>query len=96
MKLTYVIQISKNVFLMKNGLYNINILHTDLYKFSNILWLIGESFLKLIVTFLYCTKYNVINMFHSVVQKKKVSYTESHKMFLIYEGLCLETTGYVF
>ena len=61
-------------------------IHFDLWK--------GE-FLKLIVSCLYCTKYNETSIFHSVVQKHS-SWTVTHKRFLIYYGLCLETAGYVF
>ena len=46
------------------------------------------KFLKFIVTYLHCTKYNIV--------QKHVSYTGSHKRFIIYYGLYLETAGYVF
>ena len=48
------------------------------------LWSIGgRECLNSIETDLYITKYNEINKFHSGVQKH-VSYTRSHKSFLIY------------
>ena len=58
--------------------------------------LLGEGkFLKLILTYLYCTKYNKINIFHLVVQEH-VSYTGSHKRFLIYYRLYFEMARNVF
>ena len=51
---------------------------------------VEDEILKYILTYLYCTKYNEINIYHTDV-KKNVSCTGSHKRFLIYYGLCLET-----
>ena len=81
---------------IKNDMYGTKGSLTDTYKsFPIHFGLGGGEFLMLIVTYLYCAKYNKINIFHSVVQEH-VSYTGSHKNFLIYYGLCLETAGYVF
>ena len=63
-------------------------------KFSDALWLTGGGGLKRILTHLYSTKYNEINIFHSGAQKH-VSYTGSHEGFLIYYRLWMETAGNV-
>ena len=63
-------------------------------KFSDTLRYMG-GFLNPIVRNLPPTKGNEINMFHSDGQNH-VSYTGSHKRFLIYYGLCLETAGNLF
>ena len=57
-----------------------------------------EEFLKRIFTYLYCIfahKYNEFNVCNSD-EPKHFSYTGSHKRFLIYYELCLETAGNVF
>ena len=51
-------------------------------KFSNSLRPMEEKFLKLILTYLYYTKYYYISVFHSDVQKH-VSYTGSLKHFYV-------------
>ena len=95
MKLTYVIQVYKSIFPMKNGLNSINILYTSFHKSFPIQYTYGKENLKRILTYLYCTKYNEINAFHLVIQKY-VSYTGSHKRFLMQYGLCFEMAGNVF
>ena len=53
------------MFPMKNGLNSINILYTGSHKRFPINYgPRGREFLKLIVAYLYCTKYNEINIFH--------------------------------
>ena len=81
---------------IKSDAYRTKGSFTETKKFSNVFWSMGgEEFLKLIVTYFYFTKYNEMNIVHSVVQKH-VLYTGSHKRFLVYYGLCLVTAGYVF
>ena len=77
-------------------MYRIKDSSTDTHKsFHNIFWSIGNGkVLNLIITHLYCTKYNEINIFHSVVQKHALC-TGSHKRFLIHHGICFETAGNV-
>ena len=58
-------------------------------KFFVTLWLMGEKFLKHILAYLYIIKYNEINIGYSDVQKH-VSYTGSHKRFLMEHRLCLD------
>ena len=53
------------------------------------------NILKCISTYLYCTKYNEINIIHSDVRKLHLC-KESHKRFLVYYDLCLKTTGSIF
>ena len=48
----------------------------------------GGKCLKRTLTYLSCTKYNEINICHSDEQKH-ISYTESHKRFLIHYDVCL-------
>ena len=82
---------------IENDMYGAKSSSTEIHKSFPIhfgLWE-GMEFLKFLVRYLYCSKYNKINIFHSVLQKH-VSYTGSHKRFLKYYGLCLETAGYVF
>ena len=96
MKLACVIQIHKSIFIMKNGLNSINILNSGFsQKFSNTERAMEGNFLKRILAYLYCIKYNEINIFLSDIQKH-VLCTLSRKIFLIYYRLCLETTVYVF
>ena len=64
-------------------------------KFSDTLWPMEKNFLQLILPNLYSTKCIDVKVCHSDVQKH-VSYTRSHKRFLIYYGLCLRTAGNVF
>ena len=81
---------------IENVMYGVKCSFTEAHKSFPIhygVW--GGGFLKRIVINLPPTKDNEINMFHSDVQKN-VSYTRSHKRFLIYYGLSLETVGYVF
>ena len=90
MKLAYVYEISKITIPIKNGLNAASILYTESYKSFRILW--GKC-LKLIITNLYCTKYNKINICHlciyeNVFHKKgmkttSILQTESHKSFPI-------------
>ena len=64
MKLTYVIQIYKSMFYMKNGLNSVIILYTGSHKrFSITFGLWGWQFLKHILANLYWTKFNGINIF---------------------------------
>ena len=71
--------------------YRMNGNKNDMYGTKDRFRLIeGGGFLKLNVAYFYCSKYKEINTFHSVVQKHD-SYAGSHKRFLIYYGLCLET-----
>ena len=60
-------------------------------KFYATLRSMGEKFLKRILTYSYCTKHNEINLV-----KNHVSDVGSHKKFLIYYRLCLETDGNIF
>ena len=55
----------------------------------------GGKFLKRIETYLHSIKSNEINRCPSDI-RKHVSYTCSHKRFLIHYGPCLETAGNVF
>ena len=65
-------------------------------KNSNTLWPMGEGeFLQRILTHLYRTKYNKINIGDSNVQTR-ISCAESFNFFLIYYGLRLETVGNIF
>ena len=79
-----------------------NIFHPPLKNFQiklkvfRFIMAYGEgTFLKLILTYFYCFKYNENNICHSNVQKH-VSYTESQKKFHVYYGLCLESAENVF
>ena len=64
MKLMYVIQVYKSMFLMKNDLNSVNPLYPGSQKkFSNILCLSVGNFLKHILTNLHCAKCNEINIF---------------------------------
>ena len=45
----------------------------------------GKNFIKLILIYLYCNKYNEINIFQSIVQKHH-SYTESQNDFCCIMG----------
>ena len=66
MKLTYVFQISKNMPPTKNDINTTNILNTGSYKSFPILW--GKC-LKCILTYLYYTKYDEINIYHLCMHK---------------------------
>ena len=78
------------------GTYKTNGLSTETRKsFPDTFQHIWRRFLKCILTYLYCTKCNEINICHLDVQKH-VSYTGSHKIFLMYYGLCFGTAGNVF
>ena len=68
---------------------------TEILKLSDALQSVGEAFLKCILTYLYCIKYNEINICNSDAQKY-ISYTGSHKRFLIHNELCLKMAGNVF
>ena len=59
---------------IENGIYTTNGLSTETHKSFPIhsgLW--DETFFKRILGYLYCTKYNEINIGHSYIQKH-VSY----------------------
>ena len=66
MKIAYVIPEYKSLFSIKKG---INILYTGLHNVFRCIMAYGGNFLKHILTFLYCTKYNEINICHSYVQQ---------------------------
>ena len=71
MKLTYVILIYESIFSIKKGLNSLNILHSVSHKSFTIHYdLRGEGELKLILTYLSCTKYNeltyLIQMYKSI------------------------------
>ena len=71
-------------------------IYREIQKFSKILRSKGGGVIKKrILYYLYCTKYDEINISHSVVQKY-ATYTGSYKIFLIYYGLRLETARNVF
>ena len=78
MKLTYIIQVYKSMFPMKKGTYRINILFIDLHKIFPLHCDEWEGFLKRILMYLYCTKCNGINIYHSDVQND-VSYKTKKK-----------------
>ena len=81
---------------IENDMYGTKCSFTETHKnFQIHLSIGGMKFLKFIVAYLYCTKYNEIKYFYSVVQKH-VSYTGSHKRFPRYYRLYLEMAGYVF
>ena len=58
--------IYKSMFLIKNGTNAISILYTDSHKSFPILW---RKLLKCILSYLYCTKYNEINVCHLHIHK---------------------------
>ena len=95
MKLAYVTLLFKNMFPMKNGLNNKNILYTGSHKSFPKHYGLWGGFLNCISAYLYLTKCNEINKFPSDVQKH-VSYTGLSKIFVIYYELCLETSENVF
>ena len=66
--------------------------HTKIFKY---IMACGKNVLKHILTYLYCRKYNEINIFQSDVQKH-VSYAEAHKKIFIHFELCLEMIRNVF
>ena len=67
------------MFTIKNGLNSINT--SGSYKrFVTHYSLRGKKSLKRILTFLYCNKYNEVNIFHSDIQKR-VSYNGHTKDF---------------
>ena len=74
MKLTYVIQICKSMFSIKSGIINAYFACSLTQKISKILRPMMGTFFKCILTYLYCPKYNEMNMRHSDAQKH-VSYT---------------------
>ena len=61
------------LFPMKNCINNLNILYTGSYKSflstSKYITAYGEEIFKHILAYLYCIKYNEINIRHSDVQK---------------------------
>ena len=67
-------------------------IHTKIIRY---LMAYGGIFSKCFSTYIYCTKYDEINISHSCVQKH-VLYTGSHKRFFMYYRLFLETAGDVF
>ena len=82
MQLACVIQMYSNIFPINSTIRSIDIYCMQAHtRFFDRLWSMG-GFLKHIATHLHGTKYNEINAFHLIVQKY-VSYTESHKIFLI-------------
>ena len=64
MKLTYVIQIHKSMFPIKNDIKSTNILYTSSHKSLPIYYGLRGKFLNHILTYLYYTKYNEINRCH--------------------------------
>ena len=54
--------------------------YRDTQKLSDTLRPMGEKYLKRIVKYLYCTKYNEINIGHSNIQKH-VSYEKCYKKY---------------
>ena len=60
---------------IKNGINATNILYTGSYKSFPILC---GKFLKLIITYLYCTKYNEINICHLYIHEN-IFYKKWHK-----------------
>ena len=66
------------MFPTKNDINGINILYTNLPKGFPIHYGLQGKILKIILTYLYCSKYNDINICHSDVQKH-VPYTGSQK-----------------
>ena len=60
---------------IKNGTNATNILYTGSYKSFPILW---EKCLKLIITYLFCTKYNEINICH-LYMHENVFHKKWHK-----------------
>ena len=83
---------------MKNSLINVNILNTGSLKSFLIHYGLlgggGGEFLKHIVTCLFSL--NIIKLAFFSDLQKNVSYTESHKKFLMYYGLYLKTAKNVF
>ena len=94
MKLTCVIQVYKSMFPIKI-INSVNIFYMGFHKSFPIHYRLWGEFLKHILSNLYSTIYNEVNICHTDVQKH-LSYTGSHKRFLIYYELCLETAGNVF
>ena len=69
------------MFPIKNVINSMNILFT--YKFFPLHYGLRREILKRILTYLYCTKYNEIKIYHLDVQKH-VLYTGSYKKILIF------------
>ena len=61
-KLTYALKIHQNVFPIKNDTKSTQILSTSSQKVFLYISSYGGKFLKHILTYLYCTKCNEINM----------------------------------
>ena len=87
----------KHVSYKKNGINTLKILYTDLHKSFPIYYCLLGGFFKRILTYLYCTKCNEINVCHPYVQKYVsyektdknsiyILYTDSNKSFLILMG----------
>ena len=93
MKLAYVYQVSKNMIPIKNSKNATSILYTDSYRSFSTLW--GKC-LKHIITYLYSTKYNEINICNLYIHENdfdkngikiiSILYTGSHKSFPILCG----------
>ena len=66
MKITCAYHMSKNMLPIKNRINATNILYTGSYKSFPILW---EKCLKLIISHLYCTKYNEISICHLYIHE---------------------------
>ena len=84
MKLTYVIQMYKSIFTIKNTIDSINILYTGSHKVFRYITIGG--ILKGIVTHLYCTKYNEIT--HFIQMYKGMFRIQDHAKYFGYK------TGY--
>ena len=104
MKLTYTISDIQKYVSYKNGINSTNILYTSSYESFPIIMAYEEGkFLKRILTYLHCTKYNEIKICQSDVQSifpvkngahsTNILHKGSHKIFLtfsLYKGRCLK------
>ena len=90
-KFMYVIHIRNSMDYIKNDMHKAKGSFTETHKSFPIYFDIWEGSFWNLLQHIYIT----LNIFHSVVQKH-VSYTGSHKRFLIHYGLYMETVVYTF
>ena len=106
MKLIYIIQVYRSMFVIQNGVYGNNSQYTSKQKYSDTLRPMCENYFKCSLTCLCFTKGNEINMCYLDVQKrsyhKKWSKQYKHfvnrvrKNFGLHYRLCLEIVGNFF
>ena len=67
LKFTHFFHIWCNIDRTENGIHKCNVFSTEIHKSFPIHYCLGGKFLKRVLTYLSCTKYNEINISHSDV-----------------------------